>query len=148
MNENYTCIIDVDNDRIYGKVDDEEWRIMEECGDNLLTTTEDIKNSLIGAWGLVGYGLGRGSTASQPCEYFIVDSDVLSFHQVNENTDTITVHQWEIEEMVEGGHTYFKINLIPEARNGLSIVDHFCENYMFGNHVPRDGSMYIYKKLN
>ncbi len=84
---------------------------------------------------------------SQPCGYIIISEDKLTFEFRNEYTDTVSTHQWEIEEVNWSGGQYFRLKILPEYVEGL-FINQFCENYMYGDATPSDGNMYLYTKVD
>lgn len=142
----WDCVFEQIDDNLDGLIDDTERMIMNTCRANALSSKSSIESNLIGEWELIGHGEGWVPFISQPCGYIKISEAELTFEFRNENTDTFSQHQWEIEELNSNGNTYFRLNILPEFVEGLSISQ-FCESYMFGDATPSDGNMYLYRKV-
>lgn len=143
----YDCVFEQNDNDMDGLIDDTEKMIMDECMENSLSSKSKIENNLIGEWELVGHGEGWFPSISQPCGYIIISEDDLTFEFRNENNDIASTYQWEIEEVSSSGGIFFKLEILPEPPEGL-IISRFCDNYMFSDATPRDGNMYLYKKVD
>lgn len=148
INENsYDCIFEQNDNDMDGMIDESERMIMNECMENSLSSKNSIENNLIGEWELIGHGEGWIPSKSQPCGYIIISEDELTFEFRDNNTNIVSTHQWEVEEVNWNGSQNFRLNILPESVEGLSIGQ-FCENYIYGDATPRDGNMYLYKKVD
>ena len=145
--KSYDCVFEQNDNDMDGLIDDTERMIMNECMENSLSSKSSIENNLIGEWELIGHGEGWNPDKSQPCGYIIISEDELIFEFRNEYIDITSTHQWHIEEVSSNGNLSFKFKILPESTEGLSI-SRFCDNYMYGDATPRDGNMYLYKKVD
>jgi len=147
ISNSHDCIFKQDDNDMDGLIDDAERMIMNACMENLLLTKSSIENNLIGEWELIGHGEGWTPNKSQPCGYIIISQDELTFEFKNEHIDVVSTHQWDIEEINSNEELFFKFNILPEIPDGL-FISRFCKDYMYGDATPRDGNMYLYKKVD
>lgn len=125
-----------------GILDETEREILRNCYSNELTSQAEIEANLIGEWELVGFGDGWFSHPAQPCGYMLIDSDKLTFEFHNEYLDTISIHEWEVE------NNWLKVT---PADKHLS-MNLFCNKYMIGSYSDFgvhtiDVDRYIYEKV-
>lgn len=140
------CVFEQHDENMDGLIDETERIIMDECMDNRLSSKSSIEFNLIGEWCLIGHGEGWVPSKSQPCAYIEISSEELTLQFQNEFTDTTITTSWEIEEINSDLFNYFKLNIESEFHNGLWITN-FCEQFMFGDATPSDGTMYLYEKV-
>ncbi len=138
----YDCEFDF---RADGAIDEEERGIMDECMRQSLTSREDIERNLIGEWELIGHGEGWVTSTPEPCGYLIFSEDQLILEIESIYRDTVSSHEWTIEEVGNNLGSRFHLRIEPYAHE-LGITT-FCESYMYGNFTPVDGNMYLYEKV-
>ncbi len=137
------CNFENDPETLEGIIDNEEQEIMATCLENRLTTKEEIETNLIGTWKIIGYGGGWFPNGSTPCGNLEITTNEMTLKFTNEFIDTMIVHSWNVIER-QNGQFYLETN--PEFRSLL--LSNFCAQYMFYNHTPFDGDMYIYEKID
>ena len=142
----YACQFEQNDGDEDGLIDEEERGLMEECTSQSLKSISSIEDNLIGEWELIGHGEGWVPTVSQPCGYLIFTKDVLRYTFRSAYTDTVMSVSWEIEE-INSPNFNFSLKTKPQTSEGISVLNIFCEDYMFGNATPVDGNMYLYKKV-
>ena len=142
----YDCEFVQNDDKMDGFIDDTERAIMTECMENELSSIQMIKDSLRGKWELIGHGEGWIPAISQPCGYIVFCDDELEFDFSNGFIDTIRTLTWDIELVNSAGRDFFTLTL-SENVEGL-FLNHFCEEYIYGDATPVDGNMYLYRKMN
>ena len=146
IQRNFDCVFEQNDDNLDGIIDDAERKTMNDCIQNSLSSKSDIESNLIGEWELTGHGEGWVTKVSKPCGYIVISQDELIFEFQNAYIDTISTHQWEIEEVNWNGVQSFKLKVHSGNLEGMNI-NQFCENYMFGDATPLDGNMYLYTKV-
>jgi hypothetical protein len=139
--ESNDCVFEQIDDNEDGWIDSTEQAIMNECFENRFMTRQQIEDNLIGEWNLVGHGEGWLPKYSQPCANIIIKSDELIFDFEDGFIDTISTHQWSIKE-TNSGEFFLEAEPISFYLNFST----FCEEYIFLNHTPSDGNMYLYQK--
>ena len=145
-NTNSDCVFVQNDSDMDGLIDDTEKMLMNQCIENTFSSKSAIRSNMIGEWELIGHGEGWLPTYSQPCGYITISENELALKFSTQYTDTTTVHQWEIEQVSLSAGQYYRLKIIPQNVEGL-FINHFCENYMFGDATPSDGNMYLYKKV-
>jgi hypothetical protein len=130
--------VDADMD---GLIDDDERAIMEECSQDALLVSTDIKENLIGTWNLIGHGEGWVSSISQPCSTITFDNNKLTFTFVDSSVDTTIISDWDIIDGFGGPVLHLEMNSV-----GI-FINSFCSQYMFGDLTPSDGNMHLYEKV-
>ena len=130
-----------------GKIDDNERSLMNACKLTGFESKSEIEENLIGDWILVGHGEGWSYKPSQPCASISFSDDELVYNISNANLDSQTTHTWEIELIEWFGGEYFQLKTEPTGPVSLAI-NNFCEEYMYLDHTPTDGNMYLYMKVN
>lgn len=138
------CEFEQNDEKMEGKIDDNERKIMDECLKNAFTSKESIEKNLIGKWELVGFGHGWLPTISQPCSSITVTENKLVLKFINSSVDTVSTHSWEV--VAAKNDEYFSLKTSPQLVGGISICV-FCEDYMYCDATPFDGNMYLYKKV-
>jgi len=146
IDANKDCFFEQIDENMDGLIDETEKATMNECKQNSLTSKSKIQNNLIGEWELVGHGEGWLPAFSQPCGYLTISKEELIFEFKNADTDRVTTHDWEIEEINSNEGQQFRLNIMPKYVEGLFITQ-FCSNFMYGNAMPSDGNMYLYEKM-
>ena len=144
---NHDCTFTQIDGNMDGLIDPTEKEIMNECTNNLLTSTSEIKENLIGEWKLIGHGEGWVPTVSQPCGYITFFENELKFEFDDGWQDTISMHQWDIKKVETTTGNVFGLEITPNTVYGLTI-NQFCLDYMYGDATPVDGNMYLYEKVN
>ena len=142
------CVFVQNDDDLDGLVDSTELALMTECSANAFTSKNEIEENLIGEWELIGHGEGWIPIKSQPCAYITIRAEELTFKfdASSANTGTTTVHSWEIEEVNAPGGIFFRLITLPDYVEGLYMTQ-FSSTYMYGNAMPSDGNMYLYRKV-
>lgn len=140
----YDCVFVQDDDTDDGFISDAERETMNECYNTRLMTTDGIKNNLIGEWQIIGHGEGWFPKVSQPCSYLTITESEITFEYTDEFTDTLTVHDWNVEKIQTPSWSYYSLNTTPNLWLGLSV---FCDQYMYGDATPSDGNMYLFEKV-
>ena len=140
------CIFDQDDSKMEGLIDETERAIMDACINYTWSSEEALQNNLIGEWELIGHGEGWVPTISQPCAYIVINENDLIFSISNSYLDTTIVYSWSLQLQSGIGLIPYTLSLNPTPIEGLQI-NHFCENYMFGDGTPADGNMYLYEKV-
>lgn len=140
------CVFEQIDGSMDGMIDPTERMIMDECAASTLVTKDQIEQNLIGEWQLVGHGTGWLSGESQPCGYIKIVDNELTFRFESSYIDTTVLLLWELETLPRGTEPYFRLKVTPDVFDGL-YIDHFCEDYMFGDGTPFDGNMYLYEKV-
>ncbi len=142
----YDCeFVQNDADRD-GIIDEDERAKMEACAENAFTSKEEVESNLVGEWELVGHGEGWLPVISQPCGYILISETELTFQYQDATIDTIYQLEWIIEESDWQGRTSFALKIPSGNPVGLS-AGKFCKQYMYADATPRDGNMYLYKKV-
>lgn len=141
----YNCEFDPSDKSDNGIIDDEERGIMNECIIKALASREDIERNLIGEWQLVGHGEGWFVSVPEPCGYLTFSEDQLILDITSTYRDTVSSHEWMIEEVKDDLGSKFNLKIEPFAHELAITV--FCESYMYGNFTPVDGNMYLYEKV-
>ena len=136
------CIFVQNDDDKDGLIDETEQSIMEDCRNNQITDRDELKSNLIGEWNIVGHGEGWIATVSQPCGRAIFTELELTFDFHSGYEDTTYVRNWDIIETESGGLIFEVIGGSVYPLN----INVFCDDYMFFNHTPLDGNMYLYEK--
>lgn len=131
--------VDADMD---GLIDDNERAIMEECSQDALLISSEIKENLIGTWHLIGHGEGWVPTISQPCSSIIFESEQLAFTFVNSSVDTTIISDWDIIDGFAGP------SLVSDIGSFGVFFSTFCNQYMYGDATFVDGNMHLYEKAN
>lgn len=136
------CIFGELSNTTDGILDEGEIALINNCRENELTTTNAITNNLIGEWELVGFGDGWFSNVTQPCGYLTVTPTELRFEFHNEYFDTISIHQWEIE------NNWLKVDPVDKHL----AFNVFCEDYLHGSFtevgtLTLDVDQYLYEKV-
>ena len=136
------CDFVEDTNSTDGLLDESEIEIIKNCRNSEITDDNQITENLIGEWKLVGFGDGWFSYTSQPCGFIKIGPEELTFEFHNEYLDTISVHQWEIE------NNWLKVEP-PEKHLSINL---FCDQYMKGNFsdfgvYSIDVDQYIYEKV-
>ncbi len=134
------CPFVQDDDTEDGRIDDAERKIMEDCFASRITNQVLLVENLIGTWDLIGHGEGWVTNVSQPCASIEITSDEAFLTFANEWIDTSSVHSWSL---IPGFAGDFLLELDPPSAIGLSLNVH-CENYMYLDHTPADGNMYLF----
>lgn len=140
--ESTNCPFVQDDDTEDGLIDEDERQIMEDCLAARITDLQLLEENLIGSWDLVGHGEGWFPNISEPCSSLEITEDELILTFQNTWIDTTSVHSWSF---VDGFGGNLKLELTPVGAVGLSF-DVLCENYMYFDHTPLDGNMYLYKR--
>ncbi len=144
------CIFVQDDNTTDGLIDETERALMDDCRENKLTNSIDIRNNLIGEWALVGHGEGWIISVTQPCIYLTISENELIFDFENKYLDTITAHTWEIETIDTNNPsnpTFHRLSTTPNLSAGVGL-NIFCDRYMYGDATPLDGNMYLFEKVN
>ena len=141
---NYDCEFFQNDSDMDGLIDDNERAIMEDCYDNRYFSKSEIEENIIGEWELIGHGEGWDPSMSQPCGYLTVTEEEIVLQYEDSNSDTTTIHTWEIVSAPSGIFT-----LIADPLPALSPLKIyvFCEEYMYGDATPGDGNMYLFQKV-
>ena len=138
----YDCEFIEDENTKDGIMDNTEREIFKECRENKLTLSSTIESNLIGEWELIGFVDGWRSNVTQPCGYIIITKDELIFDFENESINSVSTHQWHIENLL------LKVNPV----NPHLSMNTFCDQYMYGIHFlfgvfALDVDQYIYVKV-
>lgn len=142
----YNCVFDSTDKSDNGVIDDEERAIMNDCRNQSLFSKNDIEENLIGAWELIGHGEGWFVSVPEPCGYLMISEDELRLEFTSAYRDTVSFHEWMIEEVINGSGSNFHLRVEPVAHEVAMTV--FCESFMYVNNTPVDGNMYLYEKVN
>jgi len=139
---NYDCEFVENENSADGLLDDTELEMLRSCRAEPFTNESEIAAHLIGEWELVGFGGGSRRIVTQPCGYITISTEELTFEFHSGYLDTISVHQWEIE------NNWLKVQP-PEKHLSLNL---FCDQYMIGNYSDVgaqtvDVDQYIYEKV-
>lgn len=138
------CEFEQNDEKMEGKTDDNERKIMDGCHENAFTSKESIEKNLIGKWELVGFAHGWLPTISQPCSSINISENKLVLKFKNSSVDTVSTHSWEV--VATKDNESFYLNITPTLVSDLSIAV-FCENYMYCDGTFADRNMYLYKKV-
>jgi len=146
QSEPYDCVFEQIDEDMDGAIDDYERSLMEGCTESKLTSKESIEANIIGEWELFGFGHGWSHSISQPCGYITISEEelVLDFH--NDQIDTVTTYAWEVEEIMLHGRPEFRLSTDVLSFGALDL-NQFCDDYMYRDHTPLDGLMYLYKRV-
>ena len=136
------CVFEQNDDDKDGLIDEKEQAIMEDCRNNRILDRDKVKSNLIGEWNIVGHGEGWIPTISQPCGRVTFTESEFTFDFHSGNEKTTYVRKWDMIETESGG-LFFEI--IGDSVYPLR-VNVFCDDYMYFDHTPSDGNMYIYEK--
>ena len=139
---NMGCVFEQNDEDKDGLIDETEQTIMEDCRNNRLLDRDEVKSNLIGEWNIVGHGEGWISTVSQPCGRVIFTESEFTFDFHSGYEDTTYVRNWDLIETESEG-LFFEIIGGPVYPMNINV---FCDDYMYFNHTPLDGNMYIYQK--
>ena len=127
--------------------DDTVQSLISECDQKLFTTKLEIENNLIGDWELVGYEDGWSTTRPNPQILIMITGEKLTIDFESSTLNSITEHEWEISEVEQtNGQKYFKLDFDPKHAANIGIGS-FCEIYMYGDAIARDGNMYLFEKI-
>jgi len=144
---NHSCSFEQNDEDMDGIIDATERAIMDECLDNAFTSKSEIEDNLIGEWELIGHGEGWVPTTSQPCAYLTIAADELTFEFENAFIDTTIVDAWEVEKVDWTGGTYYTLKTLSDSYVEGLLMTEFCSTYMYSDATPRDGNMYLYRKV-
>lgn len=145
--DSYDCTFEQADADMQGLIDESERSIMDDCVENAFESVDDIEANLIGNWELAGFGHGWFANTSNPCAYIQIGQDELTFKFESAWLDTLVALDWNIQEIVWPSNPPRRSFLLETDHvQGLSI-EIFCEDYMFVDHTPTDGNMYLYQKV-
>lgn len=129
-----------DNSNEDGNIVADEYELMQYCMDNRIITAEEISNTILGTWEIIGHGDGW-VPLTQPCgsAEFSASEVVIEFE--NAYYDTVTSHTWEVVE----GTNFAWIEFTPEVNigHGFSVIS---SDYVYTNATISDGNMYLYQR--
>jgi len=120
---------------------------LQDCRNDVIPEKADIAQNLVGDWKLVGYGCGFCGPHTPPEAYLIITETkgIMTFEDQFDG-DTLLNFEWYLEEItntIEEKATYrFKTEPSHYALN----MDIFCDEFMFFDERPFDGSLYLYQK--
>jgi len=122
-------------------------KAMNECRDGVIPEASNISNNLVGEWKLVGYGCGFCVPHTPPEAYMILnETKGILMLKDDFDGDTLVTFNWRLEQItntLEEKATYrFKTEPFHYALN----MDIFCEEFMFFDERPFDGSLFLYQK--
>lgn len=140
--EETNCPFVQDDNTEDGIIDEVERTIMTDCLASRITDLQLLEENLIGSWDLIGHGEGWLANVSEPCSTLEITEDELFLSFQNEWIDTSSVHEWSLET---GFANNYILQLDPVSVVGLTLDVH-CEDYMYLDHTPSDGNMYLYKR--
>lgn len=137
------CIFEEKPENMDGLIDNTEKTLMNECIEQALTTRQGIQENLIGEWKLIGFAAGSCcANSTMPCGYITVMENELTFEYRYFDTDTITTHTWEVQEI--NNRNTVTISPYSHKLNFTTI----CPQYLFGDGTPVDANMFLYQKVN
>lgn len=142
----HDCLFVQDDDTDDGYISDTERDIMNDCYSIRLMNTSDIKSNLIGEWQIIGHGEGWFPKVSQPCGYLTITEFEIIYEYTDQYTDTLTIHEWDIEQVETPSWSYHRLITTPSLYPWLGLST-FCDQYMYGDATPLDGNMYLFEKV-
>lgn len=120
--------------------------LVDECNENRLSSTSEIKDNLIGNWILSGIGYAwTDFEATSDCLLLSISEDSLVLKDLNTNEDFFST--WELRSSDANDQFFF---LEPNDQELIRLVgmDCFSDNIMFGAGQAIDTDTYVYVKVN
>lgn len=126
--------------------------IIIQCQEETKTSPSEITALLLGEWDLRAYGCGFCIPHNPPMANvsFNENRGILTFEEdpalAGQQGTLVLDFTWELEEQDNGlGSVSIVLRTSPShyALNGLSF---FCDDYMFYDHRPVDGHLFLYEK--
>ncbi len=127
-------------------ISEKEQEVMLNCFESRISNQDDIKKLILGKWTLAGYACGFCAPHTTPSAKleFKGSTGILEFEDDFEGKIEIKF-SWKLE-LIEDFNGNKGYKLITNPFHYALPVNQFCESYMYFNHTPVDGHMFIYRK--
>lgn len=119
--------------------------IIGDCRASEFQTKDEIENSMIGEWALIGIKSGNFNQLIKKDISLIITEEKIVLTDFE--TSEVSEIDWSIQlYTLTSNHFYYLDTNEPRINNRLGMRT-FCSDFMFGDGRVDDGSIYVYQRV-